>query len=244
MDLVLFDIDGTLVDTGGAGRRAIEAAAMQLYRRPDLFEDVAFDGATDRAICRAALRNLDRPFDDSDIDRLLDAYIALLGDEVASSPRYQVYPGVEHLAATLESRGVVLGLGTGNVEAGARVKLQRGDLNRFFSFGGFGDDAEERGALIRMGLRRGEQILGRRAKDPWIIGDTPKDHAAGRAAGAKVILVATGRYSVAKPGLAGPTCASRRWRTSRSSRSSGGRQTDPANWPGAGSWTTMRGLEP
>lgn len=198
MDLVLFDIDGTLVDTGGAGRRAIEAAARALYGRPDLFDDVPFDGATDRAICRAALRNLDRPFDESEIDRLLDAYLALLGDEVARSPRYHVYPGVEQVASVMESRGVLLGLGTGNVEPGARVKLERGGLNRYFSFGGFGDDSEERSTLIRMGLRRGEHILGGHAKDPWVIGDTPKDHAAARAAGAKVVLVATGRYSLAE----------------------------------------------
>ncbi|HEY3448054.1 MAG TPA: HAD family hydrolase [Myxococcales bacterium] len=204
MDLVLFDIDGTLVDTGGAGRRAIEAAARQLYNRPDLFDDVAFDGATDRAICRAALRHLDRSFDETEIDRLLDTYLAFLGDEVERSARYLIYPGVEQVAAAMESHGVLLGLGTGNVEPGARVKLERGNLNRFFSFGGFGDDAEDRGTLIRMGLRRGEQILGRRAKEAWVIGDTPKDHSAARAAGAKVVLVATGRYSMAELSACGP----------------------------------------
>ncbi len=204
MDLVLFDIDGTLVDTGGAGRRAIEAAARTLYGRHDLFDDVSFDGATDRAICRAAVRKLDRPFDEAEIDRLLDAYVSLLADEVARSPRYGVYPGVEALAAAMESRGVLLGLGTGNIEQGARVKLERGKLNRYFSFGGFGDDAEDRGTLIRMGLRRGEQILGRRAKQAWVIGDTPKDHAAARVAGAKVVLVATGRYTLAELQACGP----------------------------------------
>ncbi|MBI5548458.1 MAG: HAD hydrolase-like protein [Deltaproteobacteria bacterium] len=195
MDLVLFDIDGTLVDTGGAGRRAIEEAARLLYRRPDIFDDVAFDGATDRAICRAALRKLERPFDEVEIDRLLDAYVSLLGPEVDRSQRYQIHPGAEQLAQAMVEAGVLLGLGTGNVEAGARVKLQRGDLNRFFTFGGFGDDAEDRAALLRAGLRRGEAILGRRAREVWVIGDTPKDYAAGHAIGAKVLLVATGRYT-------------------------------------------------
>jgi phosphoglycolate phosphatase len=196
VDLVLFDIDGTLVDTGGAGRRAIEGAARQLWGRPDIFDEVAFDGATDRAICRAALHHLDRPWDDAEIDRLLDAYVALLGPEVEKTARYRVYPGVEALAQTMAEAGVLLGLGTGNIEAGARVKLERGNLNRFFAFGGFGDDSEDRAALLRAGLRRGEAILQHRPRDPWVIGDTPRDHAAARAVGAKVVLVATGRYSM------------------------------------------------
>lgn len=204
MDLVLFDIDGTLVDTGGAGRRAIEQAARHLYGRPNLFDDVVFDGATDRAICRAALHLLDRPWDDAEIDRLLDAYVALLGDEVERSQRYRVYPGVEAVARALLDAGVLVGLGTGNIEAGARVKLERGNLNRYFAFGGFGDDHEERAALIRAGLGRGERILGRKAKAPWIIGDTPRDHAAAKACGARTILVATGRYSVAELSACGP----------------------------------------
>ena len=196
MDLVLFDIDGTLVDTGGAGRRAIEVAARQLYGRPDLFDEVAFDGATDKAICRAALHKLERPFDDVEIDRLLDAYVALLGPEVERTPRYRVFPGVEALVRSMARAGVLLGLGTGNIEAGARVKLERSGLNRFFSFGGFGDDSEDRAALLRSGVRRAESILGHRARAPWVIGDTPKDFAAAHAIGARVVLVATGRYSL------------------------------------------------
>jgi phosphoglycolate phosphatase-like HAD superfamily hydrolase len=204
LDLVLFDIDGTLVDTGGAGRRAIETAAKKLYGRPEIFDDVAFDGATDRAICRAALRKLDHPFDDAEIDRLIDAYLGHLADEVERTPRYFVYPGAERLAKRMVEEKVLVGLGTGNVESGARLKLERGGLNPLFAFGGFGDDAEDRAALLRAGIRRGEQILGRRAKAPWIIGDTPKDLAAGRAVGARVLLVATGRYSIYELAQQGP----------------------------------------
>lgn len=196
LDLVLFDIDGTLVDTGGAGRRAIETAAHRLFHRQDLFEDVVFDGATDRAICRAALHHLEHAWDESAIDQLLDAYVSLLAEEVERSQRYHVYPGVEALIQAMLEAGVLLGLGTGNVEAGARVKLERGGLNRFFSFGGFGDDDEDRTALLRAGLRRGERILGHHARDPWVIGDTPRDHAAARGIGARVVLVATGRYTL------------------------------------------------
>ncbi len=195
MDVALFDIDGTLVDTGGAGRRAIGRAAEALHGRRDLFDGVPFDGATDRAICRSALARLSRSFGEADIDGLLSAYVAMLADEVARSP-YGIFPGVRECVALFEQRGVLLGLGTGNVEAGARIKLARGDLNAPFAFGGFGSDAEDRALILRAGLSRAEALLGRAARDPWIIGDTPKDLAAGRAIGAKVALVATGRYGV------------------------------------------------
>jgi len=204
VDLVLFDIDGTLVDTGGAGRRAIEGAAKKLYGRPDIFDDVAFDGATDKAICRAALGNLDRPWDDTEIDRLLDAYLALLAPEVERTARYRIFPGVEALAQAMTESGVLLGLGTGNIEPGARVKLERGGLNRFFAFGGFGDDAEERSALLRAGIKRAEAILGHKPRDAWVIGDTPKDHSAAKAVGARTVLVATGRYSMDELSACGP----------------------------------------
>lgn len=195
MDLVLFDIDGTLVDTGGAGRRAIEQAARALFGRGDIFKNIAFEGATDRSICRAALRNLDRPFDDTEIDRLLDAYVSFLATEVECSARYRIFPGVERLAQRMLEAGILIGLGTGNIEAGARVKLERGGLNRFFAFGGFGDDGEDRSALVRAGLHRGERILSRKPKAAWVIGDTPRDLAAARANGANVVLVATGSFS-------------------------------------------------
>jgi len=204
VDLVLFDIDGTLVDTGGAGRRSIEQAAHDLFHRADIFEDVVFDGATDKAICRAALHHLEHGWDESDIDRLLDAYVALLGPAVEQSHRYRVYPGVESLIQKMVEAGVLLGLGTGNIEAGARVKLERGNLNRYFAFGGFGDDSEDRTALLREGLRRGEHILGKKARDPYVIGDTPRDHSAGRGIGAKVVLVATGRYTLSELAACGP----------------------------------------
>jgi len=204
LDLVLFDIDGTLVDTGGAGRRAIERAAHALYRRADLFDDVPFDGATDQAICRAALRKLDRAFDESDIERLLDEYLRLLGPEVERSRRYHIFPGVEALVQSMARTGVLVGLGTGNIEAGARVKLERGKLNGFFAFGGFGDDAEDRPALLRAGVQRGEKILGRKAQSAWVIGDTPRDLAAARAIGARAILVATGRHTYSELAAKGP----------------------------------------
>jgi len=196
MDVVLFDIDGTLVDTGGAGRRAIERAAGELYGRPDLFEGIAFDGATDFSICRRALERLGSPPEDGHIRSLLSVYLEHLEQEMAQAPVYRVYPGVSRLIEELQRRRVLIGLGTGNVERGARLKLARGGLNGFFPFGGFGDDAEERSGILQAGLRRAEALLGRSPERAWIIGDTPRDLEAARAVGARCLLVATGKYSV------------------------------------------------
>ncbi len=193
MDVVLFDIDGTLVDAGGAGRRAIGRAAEALHGRLDLFDEVAFDGATDRAICRAALRRLPGSFGEPDIDRLLDAYVERLAEEMQQT-HYSVYPGVHALIDALARHGILLGLGTGNIERGARIKLARGELNTVFPFGGFGCDGEDRTRVLRAGLARAAALLGHEPKDPWIVGDTPKDLAAARAVGARVVLVATGHY--------------------------------------------------
>jgi phosphoglycolate phosphatase-like HAD superfamily hydrolase len=197
MSVALFDIDGTLIDAGGAGRAAIARAADKLYGRLDLFDGIRFDGCTDRGICREALRHyLPHRCNEEEISRLIEAYVELLPAEIASAPRFQVFPGVELLLSSISAAGVLAGLGTGNVEKGARIKLERASLNPRFTFGGFGDDAEERGAILRCGLQRAERILGRPAREVWVIGDTPRDLAAGRAIGAKVALVATGHYGL------------------------------------------------
>jgi phosphoglycolate phosphatase-like HAD superfamily hydrolase len=195
MDLILFDVDGTLLDTGGAGRRAINEAARMLYGQANLFDGILFDGATDQGVCRQALQKLGRPFHCSEINKLMKAYLEVLAEEVSRSSRYRVFDGVEELISSFRKAGVLLGLGTGNMEAGARIKLRRGNLNHYFSFGGFGDDGEHRQDLLKAGIERGERLLGRKAGEPWIIGDTPRDYAAARAIGARVILVATGTYS-------------------------------------------------
>lgn len=205
MEAVLFDIDGTLIGADGAGRQAITAAALQLYGRPDFFDGIRFDGGTDRAICKAALRRgLPERCTEAEIDKLLAAYLAQLEQTIASSPHYQVFPGVEGLLARLAKAGATIGLGTGNVERGARIKLERGGLNPHFAFGGFGDDAEERSLILRRGLERAEKLQGRPVERPWVVGDTPLDLQAARKVGARVILVATGSYKFAELEACGP----------------------------------------
>lgn len=194
--VVLFDVDGTLITTGGAGRRAIERAFEAFAGRRDATEGLVFGGMTDRGIARYGLRRLGLPDDEATIDAFLDVYLSGLADEVDSAPHYRALPGVEAVLESLAGCGdLAVGLGTGNVEPGARIKLARVDLGEeVFPFGGFGCDAEDRGELLRAGARRGADRLGvpLEACRVVVIGDTPRDVAAARAIGADCLAVATG----------------------------------------------------
>lgn len=196
----LFDIDGTLVSTGGAGRRAMEGAFANLHRRGDVFTGVSFAGMTDRAIVRQGLSVLGDVVE-HEIDRVLEAYLELLEAELARAESYRVLPGVlEAVRAATAMPDAVVGLGTGNVKRGAYAKLTRGALHEAFAFGGFGCDAEDRTALLRAGAERGAARLGRPLAECQIIviGDTPKDVAAAHGIGAACIGVGTGSYSAAQ----------------------------------------------
>jgi phosphoglycolate phosphatase len=199
--VLLFDIDGTLVLTGGAGRRAMVGAFANLHGKDDVFEGTSFAGMTDRAIARHGLRELVAEITEAEIDRALDAYLALLDIELARSTGYRVLPGVSRLLESLRGMpDVAIGLGTGNVRRGAYAKLARGGLDGTFSFGGFGCDAEDRTELLRAGARRGAEILGAslEACRVVVIGDTPKDVAAAQGIGAVCIGVGTGGYTPAE----------------------------------------------
>jgi phosphoglycolate phosphatase-like HAD superfamily hydrolase len=196
--VLLFDIDGTLLSTGGAGHRAMVGAFAQLHGREDVFEGLAFAGMTDRAIVRHGLGRVLPDVGDDDIDRALDAYVARLEGELARSAGYRVLPGVFAVLDAL--RGVAdlaIGLGTGNVRRGAFAKLARGGLDGNFGFGGFGCDAEDRAELLRAGARRGADRLGAPVERcrVVVVGDTPKDVAAARGIGARCVGVGTGSYT-------------------------------------------------
>jgi phosphoglycolate phosphatase-like HAD superfamily hydrolase len=207
--VLLFDIDGTLIDAGGAGRRAIESAFGRVTGRADACSHFTFDGMTDRAIVRAGLRAIGRPSDEPDIDEVIDAYLEALAVEIIDSSGYTTHPGVHEVLTRGEQRGFAIGLGTGNVRRGARIKLDRSGLFPRFSFGGFGCDHEDRAELIRVGALRGAERLGcaPRACRVVVIGDTPKDVAAALAIGAESLAVATGRYDVAALAASGATAA-------------------------------------
>ncbi|MDX2012973.1 MAG: haloacid dehalogenase-like hydrolase [Myxococcaceae bacterium] len=197
--VLLFDIDGTLITTGGAGRRAIRAAFAQRYGRADACDHFSFGGMTDQAIARQGLAAIGVEGTAAAIHELLSAYVLHLEDEVRRVPEadYRVHAGMHAAIDAGHGRGFAVGLGTGNVRAGATVKLRRVGLHERFDFGGFGDDDELRPNLIRRGAERGAARLGvaLEAARVVVIGDTPKDVDAAKAIGADSVAVATGGFS-------------------------------------------------
>ena len=197
--VLLFDIDGTLVTTGGAGRRAMRRGFASLHGRPEVL-DFPLDGLTDRLIVRRALTTVEVEPSDEAIDRVLAAYVQVLREEVLLVPeeRYRVHVGMREAVEFGRQRGAAVGLGTGNVREGARVKLERLRLFELFSFGGFGCDAEVRVELIRIGAERGAAVLGVPLAEcrVVVIGDTPKDVAAAQGIGAECVGVGTGSFTV------------------------------------------------
>lgn len=189
----LFDVDGTLVDSGGAGLRAMRRAFTEVVGLADPFRGDSFTGRTDPHIFRTAVqRHLGRAATPAEERAFLDRYLRHLSEEVPSSPRYRVLPGVVTVLEALSARpGCLLGLCTGNLEAGARIKLARADLNRFFAFGGFGSDDPDRAALTRVAIERA-RVAAAGPVDPLVIGDSPHEVTAARRNGARVALVATG----------------------------------------------------
>jgi len=198
--LVLFDIDGTLIGSGGVGTKSVVRAFRDLYGIENAMQGVDPNGNTDPLIFREALeRNSPIPYDfQREYPRILRRYLECLEEEVRTSRNSHVKPGILELLEELSSiPDVFLGLATGNVEPGARLKLSVHDLNRFFPTGGFGDDSEIRRNLTRIAVEKAERLYGRsfRGRDVFIIGDTPRDIDCGKALEGICIAVATGSVS-------------------------------------------------
>ena len=209
--LVLFDIDGTLLLTAGAGRRAIVAALSEEVHDVSAFAGIRFDGKTDPQIVAEMLeaagqvesRESDR------VHQLCRRYVGLLALELERpTTRTTLMPGVEPLLDRLERRpGVMLGLLTGNLAEGAALKLRSGGLDPSrFRVGAYGSDAAHRPALPEIAARRAEPFFGRlpRGAEIVIIGDTPADIHCGEAISARAVGVATGAYSVSDLAACGP----------------------------------------
>ncbi|MBM4342686.1 MAG: haloacid dehalogenase-like hydrolase [Deltaproteobacteria bacterium] len=208
--IVLFDVDGTLVQTGGAGRRAMEHGFAQVTGRPDACTGFSLAGMTDRAIARAGLRAVGTADTEAAIDAVLAAYLGALDRELAGADGYRVLDGVVELLAALAGRpDLAVGLGTGNLRDGARLKLARGNLWRCFGFGGFGCDAEDRVALVRAGAERGAQALGAPLDHcaVWVVGDTARDVNAAHGNGFFCLAVASGGADLAALRQCGPRAA-------------------------------------
>ena len=195
--ILLFDVDGTLIRSGGAGARALERAVAEAFSLGDVRAGFSFAGGTDPAIFRRLLADFGVEPTEGALARTFGVYLDILRDEIERAESYRVNPGVEDALESLAARdpaSLAVGLGTGNVEPGARIKLARADLNRHFPFGGFGSDAEDRAELLRAGAARGAARLGRAldACDVLVVGDTPLDVSAAHAIGARCLAVATG----------------------------------------------------
>ena len=201
--VVLFDIDGTLVDTAGSGRDAIEGALVEVFGTAGPIDELSFAGLTDPWIVRTLMRIAG--FVDAEIDARLEplwaSYVARLAEVLdARRSRLRVHAGVRALLDELERRRAGVGLLTGNIQPGARAKLAACGLGGRFSFGAFGSDAEDRDALPAIALGRASGAIGRAADRDrtWIVGDTPRDIGCARAGGLRVLAVATGQFGVAE----------------------------------------------
>ncbi len=209
--LVLFDIDGTILLTAGAGRRAIVAALTEEVAGTDAFSRVRFDGKTDPQIVAELLEAAgDRePLGPARLDALCQRYVRHLARALeAPTTQTTLMPGVEPLLDRLEDEpGVVLGLLTGNIAEGAALKLRSGGVDPArFRVGAYGSDSAHRPDLPAIAARRATALFGREPSGPEvvIIGDTPADIHCGLAIAARAIAVATGSYSVADLAACGP----------------------------------------
>jgi phosphoglycolate phosphatase len=205
--LILFDIDGTLV-RGGPAKDAFVAAMTETYGTPGPLTEVSFAGKTDPQIARELLRGagLDDDAIDVGLERLWERYLAHLEALLPDDP-VRVLSGVDELLDALVSlEGVAVGLLTGNIEGGARLKLSSGGLWEHFSFGSYGSDHEERDALPAIAVGRARALFGDvvSAELAVVVGDTPRDIACGRAGGTRTVAVATGSFTAADLAAAEP----------------------------------------
>ena len=216
---VIFDVDGTLLTTGGAGGVAWSAAFQEAFGQPVDIAKVTESGMTDHDVAFASLRTvLDREPTREDVDQLTPIYLRELPEAVAQSEGYRIEPGIVDLLERLASEGIPMGMTTGNIEPAAKIKLERGDLNRFFAFGGYGSDSPDRTQLTLHAIKRGivacatgsypdgrPQVL---SKDDFIaVGDTPRDVSAAHEAGIRIVSVATGLFDLETLKAAGPEWA-------------------------------------
>jgi phosphoglycolate phosphatase-like HAD superfamily hydrolase len=205
--IILFDIDGTLV-RGGPAKHAFVDAMTETYGTPGDFERVSFAGKTDPQIARELLRGVGLSHEDVDagLEELWVRYLGYLEARLEDDPVH-VLPGVTDVLLALDEHpDVGVGLLTGNIVGGARLKLASGGLWDHFTFGSYGSDHEERDELPAIAVDRARGLWGEavRAEGAVVVGDTPRDVACGRAGGTRTLAVATGTFTVEELRAAGP----------------------------------------
>lgn len=203
---LLFDIDGTLISTGGASDRAWHRAFLELHGVDVNVPDHTGKGVPDPEVGVECFRGaIGREPAGQEMAKLMALRQRYLAEEVESSPGYRVMPGVVELLERLTGEGRLVGLITGNTEPAAHTKLARANLNHCFAFGGYGSDANQRVDVCRKALDRADLAAGGKLDRGACIavGDTPLDVEAGHGAGIRVVGVATGEYSVEQLANAG-----------------------------------------
>lgn len=207
MYAVLFDIDGTLIDTGGAGRAAMYAGFQAEFQIETIVDGIPFTGRTDPAIAADLLATHTLAADSKNVRRCLDAYLRFLPAKLTAHSHGRVLPGIESLVRELAGRAdVSMGLLTGNMREGAHTKLRHYGLADYFGFGGFGDEHFERDDVARDAVTVLSRRVGRHI-DPrriFVIGDTPLDVGCARAVGATAVAVKTGWSSHSELAAAEP----------------------------------------
>lgn len=193
--LVLFDIDGTLVHTGGAGVKAFAKVFATEFNARDGFEKLKFAGRTDVSLVREFFSYHNIPDTDEHFTRFFEQYVFWL-DHILGHSKTDACPGIWEFLGQLRalSHPPLIGLLTGNIRLGAEIKLRHFDLWKEFETGAFADDSEDRNHIAAVAKERGSRLLRRKlhGEEVLVIGDTPLDIRCGRAIGAKVLAVATG----------------------------------------------------
>lgn len=195
--LILFDIDGTLIGSGGAGTRTLTKAFYEIFSIPMAFEGIEMAGKTDKEIMREGMIRHNIDPEASLLRRMEEGYLYHLKREICHQGRH-LKPGIREMLDCLKDlKGVYLGLLTGNLERGARIKLEPFGLNPYFPFGAFGSDDEDRNRLLHIALVKFRSFYGidLSPKETIVIGDTPRDVECAKPYGAFSIAVATGPYS-------------------------------------------------
>jgi phosphoglycolate phosphatase len=200
MKPILFDIDGTLIHTGGAGRLAMIQAFEEIFGITNGFGGISMAGKTDPLIMQMAFNKHNIEASEQQINRFKRRYFELLAEYIKKDlPQKQIYAGVVELLENLHSnKQIILGLLTGNWIEGARTKLSYFQLNDYFKFGAYGSDSIDRNKLLPIALARCGECAKHNIKTEQVvvIGDTPHDIACAKVHGARALAVATGRHSV------------------------------------------------
>jgi phosphoglycolate phosphatase len=195
--VALFDVDETLVHTGGAGARSWNAAFEKVYGLPADIGKHTSAGETDPQVARETfLGVLGRDPVGDELDPLYAQYLLAMSTDIWKSAEYRMLPGADDVLQRLVDAGVILGIVSGAMEGAARTKLMPANLNRFFLFGAYGSDSPDRPQLTRIAIQKAAHLHRDLSPDDvFVVGDTPLDIAAAQAAGAVSVGVATGKYS-------------------------------------------------